>query len=68
MSWHYQVRHRVDNGEDLYDIVEVYDNPIGWTKDSIAPLGETKRELLDTLNRMISDAVAYPVLEDVEVI
>lgn len=66
MSWHYQIRHRVDTGEHLYDIVEMYENPTGWTKDSSAPCGETKQELLDALARMFNDAIKYPVLEDVE--
>ncbi len=66
MSWHYQIRHRIDKGQDLYDVVEVYESPLGWTKDSIAPVGETPGEVLDELSRMFADGAKYPVLEDIE--
>jgi len=65
MSWHYQVRHRVDKGNHLYDMVERSYSVSGWITNSIAPIGETREELRTTLQQMLTDSEYYPVLEDV---
>jgi len=62
MGWHYQIRQREDKGQVWYDIVEVYENPTGWTRDSIAPSGETPEELMMCLEMMLKDGKKYPVL------
>ena len=64
MSWHYQVRKRVINGDAFFDMIEMFDGPMGWTKDSIAPCGDTKEELLADLRRMLADAETHPIFEE----
>ena len=64
MSWHYQVRRRVIDGEKVFDIVEKYGKSIGWTENSIAPWGESKKELIHVLEMMLVDAKMYPSFYD----
>jgi hypothetical protein len=64
MSWHYQVRKRNDKDNIYYDIVEMYENPIGWTKNSMSPCGETYEEIIRDLQYMLDDARQYPVFEE----
>lgn len=66
MSWHYQLRKRSNKGGDFYDIVEVFDDPTGWTKDSIVPISDTPEEMVETLQCMIEDILIYPTLVDKE--
>lgn len=66
MSWHYQIRKREDKGLVWYDIVEVYADPIGWSRDSQAPTVEMPKELIRTIEMMLGDAKKYPVLEGAE--
>lgn len=66
MSWHYCIRKRTDKGQDWYDIVEYYDNPEGWTKDSISPSGETPGEVIKCLEMMVADAKKYDILTEKE--
>ncbi len=66
MSWHYQIRKRVDQGEEWFDIVEVYGPAhLGWSEDSARPEGGTREEVIKTLEMMLDDAKKYPVLEDI---
>ena len=60
--WHYQIRRRVINGEKEFDIVENYDTIGAWTECGVSPIGNTKKELLVDLERMLEDAKKYPVL------
>lgn len=67
MSWRYQATHRTDHGEDVYEVREVFppDNPTGcllWTKDAMAPFGETKAELIECLQMMLADVQEFDVL------
>lgn len=64
MSWHYQVRKRVIKGQVIFDIVEVYTDRLGWTRDSIAPYGESKAEVIQVLEMMLKDAKHYRTLVD----
>jgi hypothetical protein len=64
MSWHYQVRQAWHMGVIYFDIVEVYTNPTGWTKDSIAAAAESYEGVIETLEHMLADAKKYPVLID----
>lgn len=64
MSWHYQVRKRLVNSEAVFDIVEVYENPRGWTVDGMAPCGESYEAVIECLEHMLTDAKKYQVLED----
>lgn len=49
-----------------YDVVEYYTDPRGWTRDGIAPGGETKEELLKELEMILRDVKANRVLIDKE--
>ena len=55
MSWNHRVIHSVINGEDIYQIHEVfYDDegkPVSCTVEGVSPLGETKRELIEDMGR-----------------
>ena len=64
MRWHYQIRQRDIDGALFFDIVEMFDGPIGWTEDSMAPSGDTPGELLADLERMLADAKRYPIFEE----
>lgn len=64
MSWHYQIRKQITAGHTWFDIVEVYDNPRGWTENSIVPAGESPEGVIEALEHMLADAKKYPVLED----
>lgn len=67
MHWHYQIRRWRDTGSVYFDIVEVYhDDPPdapSWTENSIAPIADTREELIETLELMLADARKYPVFE-----
>ena len=63
MSWHYQVRKYTANGQDIFDIVEVFTNPTGWTESSIHAQGETKDDVIHELEMMLADARKFPVLD-----
>lgn len=70
MTWHYAIGKNTEGEEDLYCIIEVYDDHDsegmirrGWTNDAIAPQGDTTKELLEDLNNMINDASKYPVVD-----
>lgn len=64
MGWHYQIRKRSEDGMVLYDIVEVYENPRGWTVEGMRACGETVDEVIEDLERMVQDARAYPILDE----
>lgn len=67
MSWHYRIRRRTLSGGDTwFDIVEYYDNPTGWTADGMTPGSGTREGLLDELERMLSDAKKYDVVNEGE--
>jgi hypothetical protein len=64
MSWHYQARKRSNKGETWYEIVEMYEDPRGWTVNAIPPTGESVDELLIVLQQMMNDVREYPVLDE----
>lgn len=64
MSWHYQVRKRTINGDPFYDIVEMFEGPLGWTEASMSPCGETYEEIIRDLERMLWDAKQHPIFEE----
>jgi hypothetical protein len=68
MSWHYRVRRREgpEKGKFIFDIVEMYNKPKGWTAEGMKPFGESKKELIWELETMLADAKKYPVLYDKE--
>lgn len=66
MSWHYRIRKRTDKGQVWYDIVEYYTNPSGWTRDSMAPGGETQDVVIECLEMMLIDAKKYDILIEEE--
>lgn len=67
-TWRYQATHHTVNGEDVYEVREVYaglatDGSLSWTEDAIAPVGETRQELVKCLEMMLADVKHWPVLE-----
>lgn len=66
MSRHYRIRKHTDKGQGWYDIVEYYDNPVGWTKDSMAPGGETREGVIECLEMMLADAKKYEIVVEEE--
>ena len=62
MTWRYQImRHEVD-GEEFFQIHEVYlDNGkvTFYTKDAISAFGNSIEELIDDLKQQLSDAEKY---------
>lgn len=70
MTWHYQMTHRAADGFDVYEVREVYEGLAedggpgpAYTEDAIAPMGETREELLEVLDMMRRDCAQLPVLE-----
>ena len=70
MSWHYQATHRVDHGEDVYEVHEVYEglnddgsDAYAYTENAVTPSGETIDELVESLKMMSDDCTRWPVLE-----
>jgi len=61
-GWHYVAGHRVVDGEDWYDVHEVYGFG-GYTEDGIGAISESLDRLEETLGWMICDIRKYPVLE-----
>jgi len=60
--WHYRACKRRDHkGYQYYCIVEFFKigRKLGWTADDMSPIGETKAELIHTLEMMLSDVKHY---------
>ena len=60
--WHYiPVRYKTKEGTWIYTVQE-YFRKHGHTaaKEGIAPLGESKKELVDCLKLMLNDLEKYP--------
>jgi hypothetical protein len=55
--WAYRAARQTIDGEVEWSVREVYfdteDVALGWTLDAIAPTGDTREELAETLRRMI---------------
>ena len=65
MHWNHRVmRHKSEGEGHYYAIHEVFysTDGTGWTREGIAPLGLTKKELKKTLKRML-DSLDKPVLD-----
>jgi len=66
MTWNYRVIHRVEAGEDVYAIHEVYYDenhmPKMVTESPSYPMGETMEELQEDLN-LYDLAMLKPILE-----
>lgn len=67
MSWHYQIRKRIIDGQKVFDIVERYGKDM-WTVRGMNPTGESKAEVIRDAERMLADAKKYPVLYDKQVL
>lgn len=74
MHWNHRVIKRTDKstGEDYYAIHECYygvegegGERVGWTKDPIAPQGESLADLRWCLEHMLK-ALDKPIIEDNE--
>jgi len=62
-TWHYQIRKTTNTeGDDWFDVVEMYGTPLGHTCSGIRPGGATKAEVIKDLTRMLADAKRYRVL------
>lgn len=66
MSWNYRVTRRTVQDEVAYEIREVYYSVDGkikmWSTHAMAPFGETKDELKQNLEQMMS-CLTEPVLD-----
>ncbi len=57
--WYYQIcRKRLKNGEWEYTIHETITR-FGYTEDAITPCGESRKDLIKTLEWMLKDAKHY---------
>ena len=72
MTWRYQATHRTIKTPlgpvDVFEVREVYedlndDGSIAWTDSTIAPVAETKEELIEVLRMMLKDVQHFDVLE-----
>ncbi len=63
MNWHYQIRKRVVENHEFYDVAMV--GSWGSLGHSSIPCGPTRKAVLDILKKMLADAKKYPVLEDI---
>lgn len=64
MSWHYQMRSRPSGNKLVYDIVESYGEPFGYTVESIAPISESRGGLIQVLEMMLHDARKYRTIAE----
>lgn len=66
MTWHYQIRKKKTDCETYYDIVEVFriEGKRCWTEDSIAPISDTPKGMVEVLKMMLKDIQHYPVLRE----
>ena len=57
MPWHYRIRKRMINGKAWFDVVEFYTDGKrrGWTVDSMDPSGDSRHEVIRTLEMMLKD-------------
>ena len=61
MTWRYQATEK----DGLYMVREVYagnDMRTMWTVDGVAPIGDSREELIAELKIMLADVEKYPVL------
>lgn len=50
--------------ETTYELVEVYDNGRSWTKEPVTPYSNTKKGLIEMLERAIKDLEEHdPIVE-----
>ena len=64
MTWHYEPCKIIPKeGEAYFAIREIIvkGKKVGWTEDNIAPIGDTRMELIDILTTMLKDACYYNV-------
>lgn len=64
MSWHYQIRSQPSGNVTVYDIVEVYTKPFGYTMTGVAPVAESRGGLIKTLELMLRDAKKYRTITE----
>lgn len=67
-TWNYRVYRHINGEEEWYEIHEAYyesgeDTPTSWTEEGVSPIGSTKEELIDSLEKMLEAAKNKPVLE-----
>ena len=61
-GWHYAAGHWKENGQDWYDVREVYGFG-GYTEDCVSPESDTLEGLEEVLRMMLLDIAEYPVVE-----
>lgn len=61
-TWHYAAGHYKENGEDWYDVREVYP-PGGYTQDGVEAISESLDGLEEVLGMMLTDIGRFPVVE-----
>ena len=68
MTWRYQAFHVTAQGEDWYEVREVYlglneDGTDAYTEDAVTATSETKAGLVKVLLRMADDVMRFPAIE-----
>jgi hypothetical protein len=68
VTWQYQATHRTVNGEDVFEVREVFPGwgergETLWSSRAVAPYGETKEELAECLQMMLKDVCHFDVFE-----
>ena len=62
MSWHYQIRKRIVDGQTKYGIVEHVGGEWGYTEVNISAVSKTRQGLIITLEMMLRDARRYKTI------
>ena len=68
-KWYYGVIRKTRRVKDktyhYYGIHEIYEssNGFSWSSDPIMPSGDSVKELISILGRMVADAAFFPVYE-----
>lgn len=70
MPWHYRIRKRMINGQPWYDVVEFIrmGKSRGWTQNSMEPSGETRAQVIRTLEMMLKDCKSTKAFTDTDAI
>lgn len=66
MHWRYRARKRIINGQPWVDVVEYFidGKSRSWTRESMAPGGESRAILIKTLEMMLKDCKQQTAFTD----
>lgn len=69
MAWQYRIRKRMIDGKPWYDVIEYYSlkqEGNMWTAESMEPCGESRKEVILSLKRMLKDVTRTKVFVEKE--